>query len=162
MSTDHLLATATPATPPVRGHRAWRFVVPTATLFAGLVIGGAIGAAGTSATPAAVTIPSPATIPATTAPVTIPATTIPATTAPATTAPAPAPSTWSDGTFLVGSEIQPGDYRITPTGTMKYVAGERQDKDGNLLGIENGENSAIIHVLPSDYAVAVIGTMAAI
>ena len=85
-------------------------------------------------TPVKPTTPTATTTPTTSAVITVPETTLPVTTAPPTTVPATtttAPDlTISSGTYIVGSEIQPGMYRVAGYWARLDASMDIIDNDG--------------------------------
>jgi hypothetical protein len=65
---------------------------------------------------------------------------------------------WTDGTYLVGTDIAPGRYNVTPAGSSAYYA----RLDANLEIIDNNisEGNVIAAVDPGDWALSYTGTIA--
>jgi hypothetical protein len=117
-------AWTTPAAPAPPKRPWWRraWVLPTAIAgIVALLIGVAIGAASTSNTTKTAASPAPVTVSVSLAPSTVTPTVTaaaptptkaPTTAAPTTAAPAPPTgTTFKDGTLVVGTDIQPGQYK---------------------------------------------------
>ena len=150
----------------------WSHVTHRATVV-GLAVGSLMLTGACAAQPAAA--PSTSTIPVTvvstlrvttsvTATVTPPtvttSVTVPVTqTAPAVTVTAAAPgpaAAFHDGTYLVGKQVEPGTYQASnpnPGGGLCYW--ERTTSTGEI--IDNGVNSGVMYVDPTDFAIRVDG-----
>jgi hypothetical protein len=77
-------------------------------------------------------------------------------TATTTAPPAAAAVAFTDGTYIVGTQIQPGTYQANdsnPSGGLCYW--ERTSKDGTI--IDNGVNNGVMTVQSSDFSVRVSG-----
>lgn len=150
--------------PPKKSSKALivTIVVAVVALAVGCGIGTAIGSSGT--TPAAASGPQPAVTVTATETVTAAAVIQPTQAAPATTkAAVPAkpavPTSFGDGTFLVGKDIQPGVYSVTVPSDSNGCYWERdKDLNGGLNSILANDDlnpgaHGTINVRKSDYAV---------
>jgi hypothetical protein len=65
---------------------------------------------------------------------------------------------FTSGTYLVGIDIQPGQYRITPeTGSTAYFA--RLDTNGEIIDNNLSEGQLIAQIAESDWAFSFTGTL---
>jgi hypothetical protein len=64
---------------------------------------------------------------------------------------------WTEGTYLVGIDVQPGQYRITPIESIAYFA--RLDADGEIIDNNLSEGQLIAQVSASDWAFQFTGTL---
>jgi hypothetical protein len=65
---------------------------------------------------------------------------------------------FTSGTYLVGIDIQPGQYRITPeTGSTAYFA--RLDANGEIIDNNLSEGQLIAQIAESDWAFSFTGTL---
>lgn len=65
---------------------------------------------------------------------------------------------WTDGTYLVGTDIAPGRYNVTPAGSSAYYA--RLDADLEIIDNNISEGNVIAIVDPGDWALSYTGTIA--
>jgi hypothetical protein len=63
----------------------------------------------------------------------------------------------TDGTFLVGSDIAPGQYRVNPTDGNAYWA--RLDANLEIIDNDLQEGQSIVVVDASDFALRISGTL---
>jgi hypothetical protein len=64
---------------------------------------------------------------------------------------------WTDGTYLVGTDIAPGRYNVTPAGSNAYFA--RLDADLGIIDNNLSEGNVIAVVDPADRALSYTGTI---
>jgi hypothetical protein len=65
---------------------------------------------------------------------------------------------FTSGTYLVGIDIQPGQYRVTPeTGSTAYFA--RLDANGEIIDNNLSEGQLIAQIAESDWAFSFTGTL---
>jgi hypothetical protein len=73
----------------------------------------------------------------------------------------PAQTSWTSGTYLVGTDVQPGTYRVLPTdGSIPHSYWARLDKSGNIIDndlVEDGPS--VVTIKASDFAIKVTGTL---
>jgi hypothetical protein len=65
---------------------------------------------------------------------------------------------WTDGTYLVGTDIAPGRYNVAPAGSSAYYA--RLDADLEIIDNDISEGNVIAIVDPGDWALSYTGTIA--
>jgi hypothetical protein len=65
---------------------------------------------------------------------------------------------WTDGTYLVGTDIAAGRYNVTPAGSSAYYA--RLDADLEIIDNNISEGNVIAIVDPGDWALSYTGTIA--
>jgi hypothetical protein len=63
----------------------------------------------------------------------------------------------TDGTFLVGLDIQPGRYKVTPTTSGAYWS--RLDKNFETIDNDIGDGQLILIVKATDFAIKISGTL---
>jgi hypothetical protein len=66
---------------------------------------------------------------------------------------------FTDGTYLVGVDIAPGQYRVTPAGTDAYWA--RLDRAHEIIDNNLSTGQLIVQVAPTDYLLEISGTLEA-
>lgn len=66
---------------------------------------------------------------------------------------------WTDGTYLIGTDIAPGRYNITSAGTSAYFA--RLDANLEIIDDNLSEGNVIAVVEPSDWALSYSGAVQA-
>jgi hypothetical protein len=66
---------------------------------------------------------------------------------------------FTDGTYLVGVDVAPGQYRVTPAGTDAYWA--RLDRAHEIIDNNISAGQLIVQVAPSDYLLEITGTLEA-
>jgi hypothetical protein len=66
---------------------------------------------------------------------------------------------WTDGTYLVGIDIAPGPYNVTPAGSSAYFA--RLDTNLEIIDNNLSEGNVIAVVDPGDWALSYTGTIQA-
>jgi hypothetical protein len=66
---------------------------------------------------------------------------------------------WTDGTYLVGTDVAPGRYNITSAGSSAYFA--RLDSNLEILHNNLSEGNVIALVEPGDWALSYTGTIQA-
>jgi len=64
---------------------------------------------------------------------------------------------YTDGTYLVGNDIEPGRYRVSNPGELAY--GARLDATLDIIANDLNENSIILTIQPTDYAFTFSGTL---
>lgn len=67
---------------------------------------------------------------------------------------------FDSGTYLVGVDIQPGDYRVT--GTDRSAYGARLDANLGIIDNSLNDGSVILTIQPSDFAFTFTGTLEAL
>jgi len=154
-----------PSTPPVKWYRRRRWQIGGAVLLI-LAIGNGIGSA--SAHPKVRTVAGPTVQVTTTAtatknmPVPGETATVTATVVKTSTLPAPPPVTVTepppppavafagDGTFVVGSDVQPGTYK-SDGGSGCYWG--REDSAGKTIDNNIGDGPSVVTIQPGDFAI---------
>jgi hypothetical protein len=71
----------------------------------------------------------------------------------------PIAESWTDGTYLVGTDIAPGRYNVTPAGSSAYFA--RLDTNLEIIDNDLSEGNVIAVVDPGDWALSYSGTIEA-
>jgi hypothetical protein len=64
---------------------------------------------------------------------------------------------WTDGTYLVGTDIAPGRYNITSAGSSAYFA--RLDTNLEIIDNNISEGNVIAVAEPGDWALSYTGTI---
>ncbi|HEV7757952.1 MAG TPA: hypothetical protein VGO78_03145, partial [Acidimicrobiales bacterium] len=65
---------------------------------------------------------------------------------------------YTDGTYLVGTDIAPGRYNVTSAGTSAYAA--RLSADGEIIDNDLSEGNVIVIVQEGDWALSYTGAIA--
>ena len=65
----------------------------------------------------------------------------------------------SDGTFLVGLDIQPGRYRVTPDASSGSSYWERLDKNFATIANDISQGQLILTIKKGDFAIKIQGTL---
>ncbi|MEM9652258.1 MAG: hypothetical protein AAGA65_09200 [Actinomycetota bacterium] len=64
---------------------------------------------------------------------------------------------FTDGTYLVGADIEPGQYRVSNPGGSAY--GARLDSTLDILDNDLNDNSVILTIRETDFAFSISGTL---
>jgi hypothetical protein len=66
---------------------------------------------------------------------------------------------WTDGTYLVGPDIAPGQYRVLPDTTSGSAYWARLDRNHEIIDNNLSEGQLIVDVQPGDYLLNFTGTL---
>jgi hypothetical protein len=66
---------------------------------------------------------------------------------------------WTDGTYLIGTDLPAGRYNITPAGSSAYYA--RLDADRGIIDNNISDGNVIAVVQPGDWALSYTGAIEA-